>query len=193
MIITAVVVVFLYAPDQYFERLETIRSYQQESSAQTRIIAWKAAIGMATDHPLTGVGSGHFPYRIGEYQKEFWGTITAHSMYFLILGELGFPGIVFLLSMLMTNYYRNRRLMKQARGSANDLQEREFAHLFFVINGSLIAFSVAGAFLSVTYYPHLYLLTALCTVIHTLYRTSQIEKDETTNLLLNKKAFHRES
>lgn len=174
-IATAVMVVLLYAPPQYFERLDTIRHYEQDSSAQTRLIAWKAAIKMAAAYPVTGVGSGHFPFRIGEFQNEFWGAITAHSMYFLILGELGFPGIIFLLSVLATNYFRNRRLMKQARGSPDDAKEKEFARLFFVLNGSLIGFSVAGAFLSVTYYPHLYVLAALCSSMDLLYRAHRTE------------------
>lgn len=173
MIATALFAIMLYAPPQYFERLDTIRNYEQESSAKTRVIAWKAAVRMATTHPLTGVGTGHFPVSIGRFQDEIPGDLTAHSMYFLILGELGFPGIIFLLSILLTNLFRNRRLMKQARGSPDDPTAQEFARLFFLISGSVIAFSVAGAFLSVTYYPHLYVLAALCSAIQLTYRNHQ--------------------
>ena len=168
----------LYAPSEYFDRIDTIRNYEQESSARTRIVAWKAAINMAVDNPVTGVGSGHFPISFGAYQNEIVGNLTAHSMYFLILGELGLPGIVFLLSILLTNIFRNRRLMKLARGSPDDPRRAEFARLFFMINGSVIAFCIAGAFLSVAYYPHLYVLTALCSASHLMYQRYEAENKE---------------
>ena len=37
----------------------------EEGSAQGRILAWQAAGRMALDHPLMGVGSGHFPVAYG--------------------------------------------------------------------------------------------------------------------------------
>ena len=178
MIATAVLVAFLFAPPQYFERIDSIRNFEQESSAHTRIVAWKAAINMAVEEPLTGVGSGHFPLNFGAYQSEFVGNLTAHSMYFLILGELGFPGIIFLLSILLTNIFRNRRLMKLARGSPDDPRSAEFARLFFLLNGSVISFCVAGAFLSVAYYPHLYVLTALCSASQLMFQRYQAENNE---------------
>lgn len=178
MIVTAVLATLLYAPPEYFERMNTISAYEQEDSARLRIVAWKGAVNMAAANPLTGVGSGHFPVSFGAYQNEEAGNLTAHSMYFLILGELGLPGIVFLLSILLTNIFRNRGLMKLARGSPDDPRSAEFARLFFMINGSVIAFCIAGTFLSVAYYPHLYVLTALCSASHLMYRRDQAENKE---------------
>ena len=178
MIVTVVLVALLYAPPDYFERMNTISNYEQEASARLRIVAWKAATNMAVANPLTGVGSGHFPVSVGLYQNEVVGDLTAHSMYFLILGELGLPGIVFLLSILLANIFRNRRLMKLARGSPDDPRDAEFARLFFMINGSVIAYCIAGAFLSVAYYPHLYVLTALCSASHLMYQRYQAENNE---------------
>ena len=178
MIVTAVLVAILYAPPEYFERLDTLREYSEESSARLRIVAWKAAINMVVANPLTGVGAGHFPVSISMYQNEFVGNLTAHSMYFLILGELGLPGIIFLLSILLTNIFRNRRLMNMARGRPDNPKESEFARLFFLLNGSMAAFCVAGAFLSVAYYPHLYVLTALCSASQLMYQRHQIESKE---------------
>lgn len=178
MIVTAVFVAILYAPPEYFERIDTLRDYSQEDSARLRIIAWKAAIKMAAANPLTGVGSGHFPVNIGLYQNEVIGDLTAHSMYFLVLGELGLPGIVFLVSILLTNIVRNRRLMKQSRNTEDDPEAKEFARLFYMLNASVIAFCVAGAFLSVTYYPHLYVLTALCSAAHLMYKKHLADKTD---------------
>ena len=79
-------------------------------------MAWKSGIRMAQAHPVTGVGSGHFGVALGtkfrppEFGDENLPWLTAHSMYFLVIGELGFPGIICLLAILIGNYRRLGRL-----------------------------------------------------------------------------------
>lgn len=162
-----VAIVVSFAPPVYFERLGTVVNYQEEGSAMGRIIAWRTAVRMAQKYPLQGVGTGHFPVKLGtefrppEYGSQNLPWLTAHSMYFLILGELGIPGIAFLLAMLIGNYLINNRLMRESRQS-NDGMDR----MFLMLNASLIAFAVGGAFLSVAYYPHLYILTGIWTAAY---------------------------
>lgn len=173
------VAVLSYAPDAYFERLNTLQNYQQEGSAMGRITAWKTAVRMAADNPLQGVGSGHFAVKLGtEYRPPEFGAqnlpwLTAHSMYFLILGELGIPGIIFLFAMLIGNYLINNRLMRQAHERKSELEK-----LFMMLNGSLIAFATAGAFLSVAYYPHLYVLAGIWTAAYFIYKRQLSEQRE---------------
>jgi hypothetical protein len=38
-----------------------------------------------------------------------------------------------------------------------------------MLNASLVAFAVGGAFLSVAYYPHLYILTGIFTAVQLMY------------------------
>ncbi|BDD87617.1 O-antigen ligase family protein [Desulfofustis limnaeus] len=166
LLVSLVLVVLHYAPQEYFDRLDTIVDYQQEESAQGRLIAWKAAIRMMLEHPLTGVGSGHFPVKFGtEFRPEEFGTqnlpwLNAHSVYFLFLGELGIPGILCLLTFLIGNFYRNKKIANYFK--KHEVQNAsQISRLFICLNASLIAFAVGGAFLSVAYYPHLYLLLGI--------------------------------
>lgn len=159
------VAVLVYAPDSYFERMGSIKNYETEGSAKGRLMAWGSAVRMATDNPLMGVGAGHFPVKYGtEYRPPGIGRSdipwqTAHSIYFLILGELGVPGIIFLLSIILSNFFLNERRLKRLGGdSAEQISQRR---MIVCLNSSLIAFSVAGAFLSAIYYPHLYIITGL--------------------------------
>jgi probable O-glycosylation ligase (exosortase A-associated) len=164
----AFVGVMVFAPPEYFQRMESIADYEQEGSARARIVAWKAAVRMAKAHPVTGVGAGHFPIALGRnFRPPEWGGrnlpwMTAHSSYFLILGELGIPGIVFLLALLIGNYRRLRRLTFTARGDPNG-EHNEFADVFLKLTASLIAFGIGGAFLSASYYPHIFVLAGLIT------------------------------
>lgn len=176
LVLIAVVVagVFSYAPDVYFERMNTVRNYEEEGSAMGRIMAWKTAMRMLAKYPLQGVGTGHFAIKLGtEFRPPEFGDknlpwLTAHSMYFLLIGELGIPGISFLLAMLIGNYFINNRLMREARD-----RQSELAKLFMMLNASLIAFAVGGAFLSVAYYPHLYVLSGIWTAAYFIYKRQQ--------------------
>ena len=176
-------IVASYAPDVYFDRLSTVINYEKDGSAMGRIVAWKAAVRMVTAHPLTGVGSGHFSVKLGtefrppEFGDEHFPWLTAHSLYFLILAELGLPGIVFLLFLLAGTYLRVNRLYICARGSP-DAASKSYARLFLMLNASLIAFAVGGAFLSVAYYPHIFVLTGLIVAATYIYedKTNKVNK-----------------
>jgi probable O-glycosylation ligase (exosortase A-associated) len=160
--------VFAMAPQQFFDRMATLTKTGEErdGSAQGRIFAWKAAINMALDNPVLGVGVGHFPVKYGaQYQPKEFGLNaipwqTAHSSYFLLLGELGFPGIVFILGLIISNIVAGEQLLQQIRrgGDKNFLVEK---HLVIALNASMIGFAIGGAFISAAYYPHLYILAAL--------------------------------
>lgn len=160
--------VVAYAPASYFERMRTISNYDNEGSAQGRIIAWKAATRMALDNPLTGVSAGHFPIAFGtkympaDQQHLPW--LTAHSIYFLILGELGFPGLIVLLAMLFGNILANLRLRRrilQIMGGTLGPEALATVRLLAMGAAGVIGFAVAGAFLSAAYYPHVYMICGL--------------------------------
>jgi len=159
--------ILLAAPPSYFDRMSTIAD-SQEGSAQGRIQAWSAGIQMAVDAPLTGVGAGHFGFTHGK---------TAHSIYFLALGELGFPGLILLLMIIFRNLTANRRLLKEIAGDESAGRERR---LLAALSASMIAYATGGAFLSALYYPHLYVLAGLHTAARRLVR----ERSEVTPKVL---------
>lgn len=170
-VVGIVLVLFLIvsiAPPQFFERMATMTKTgdEMEGSAQGRLAAWGSAIRMAADHPFIGVGAGHFPVKYGvEYRPEGVGRTdipwqTAHSSYFLILGELGIPGIIFLLMIISSNFIAGERMSREMK---TRLTERDITcrNLVVALNASMVAFAVGGAFLSAPYYPHIYMLAAL--------------------------------
>lgn len=160
------ILVTAFAPQVYFDRMASVRDYQTEGSAQGRIMAWKSALRMAVDHPIVGVGAGHFPVKYGiEYRPPGVGRTeipwsTAHSIYFLALGEYGFTGIVALLGLIISNLLRNRRRIISLN-TVNLSDSKVEWNLAVTIQASLIGFAVGGAFLSGITYPHLYILIAL--------------------------------
>ena len=173
-------VVLIYAPPVYFQRMGTITNYETEGSAMGRITAWKAGARMALDHPLTGVGAGHYAvsfgtkYRPPEAEGMPW--LTAHSSYFLVLGELGLPGIITFLILTWGNIRANgkvRRFIRQRVGPDIDPARLAFANRALVLSsGAALGFAVAGAFLSAAYYPHVFVLTGLLIAIRSMVAKS---------------------
>jgi putative inorganic carbon (HCO3(-)) transporter len=165
-----VVGVLVVAPPQYFARMNTISTYEQDNSAQARLGAWGAAVKMAVANPLMGAGAGQFPSNYTRYSGADGGRwMTAHSMYFLLLGELGVPGLAVLLAVLIGNLVANRRVTKLIRSAIPGRGSVE-ASLLASLSASLMAYAVAGAFLSVAYYPHMFILCGLLTCARRLVR-----------------------
>jgi probable O-glycosylation ligase (exosortase A-associated) len=161
----AVLAILVVAPPTYFERMGTISANPQDGSAQGRLIAWQSGVRMALDNPLLGVGAGMFPAKFGTVYRppgeEAGGRWkTAHSIYFLILGELGLPGLGLLLTFIFSNLVVNRRLLKELARRPGGTRSTE-ARLLACLSASVIAYAVAGAFLSAVYYPHMFVLAGL--------------------------------
>jgi ribosomal protein S28E/S33 len=152
----------IYAPSQYFARMETIQRYSDDSSASGRITAWKAATKMAIDHPL-GVGAGNFntaygrKYRAADAPSMRW--ISVHSIYFSVLGEYGVIGLIIILSIIFLNYRDNIRSSHRNVSGNNPVKDANVWPLY--LNMALIAYAVCGMFLGGVGYPHLYILSAL--------------------------------
>ena len=146
----------------------------QEDSAQGRIQAWRTAVLMAVKSPLLGVGAGHFPLAYGAANESRW--MTAHSIYFLLLGELGLPGIAVLLTFLYTNFAANTRLRRKIR-DLPPAQAATSANILLCTSAALLAFATAGAFLSAAYYPHWYVLSGMLVASRHVVR-QQIEAHE---------------
>jgi probable O-glycosylation ligase (exosortase A-associated) len=170
-IIVAALGLLAYAPDVYFKRMSTLKAPQEESSADSRLKAWAAGTRMAMDNVL-GVGGGNFPNNFPKYRsKDAPGRwMTAHSMYFLALGELGFLGLLLVLNFIfgnvMTSAKLRARMVKQTTGPPETVAAS--VRLLNIVNASVLGLAVSGAFLSVTYYPHLFMVTAMSLVARNL-------------------------
>ncbi len=166
--------VLIFLPSNYKERMGTIADYKEDSSAQGRMRAWKAAVMMALDEPL-GVGAGCFnsafgrTYRDQVVEEEKWGSqrwISAHSIYFLTLGEYGFPGLVLLLTLLYVTFRDNLRRIRATKPDVEHV--RGPPGYLIALNTSLVGYAVGGLFLGGINYPHLFLLMGLTLRCHAL-------------------------
>jgi putative inorganic carbon (HCO3(-)) transporter len=158
MLLIPVLVVFM--PDQWGERMDTINTYEEDSSAMGRINAWHMAFNLAMDRPLTG--GGFEIYDAPTFQR--YAPIptdihAAHSIYFQVLGEHGFVGLALYLLLGLLSWRTGSWII---RNTANR-DDLKWAHHFArMTQVSMIGFAVGGAFLSLLYFdvPY-YLIVAL--------------------------------
>jgi len=147
---------------------------------------------MFLDHPIMGVGQGNWPWNVGRYQPEedlryrrSESGRAVHSLYFTLIPELGLIGIILFSGMLYFSHKDMRQLLKTEREHLKkkveqkliDFENNLFIYqlhktrfIIFGINGALIGYLVSGAFLSVLYYPHFWLLIAVSTAISNIIR-----------------------
>jgi O-antigen ligase len=160
------VAIQIMAPSGYFERMETVATFDEDNSAQGRIEAWTRATQMAFDYPL-GVGAGNFPSSYGRHYIDLNATrigygaqrwINAHSIYFRVLGEYGFIGLTMLLWIIFGSIRANiavgRVLLQHPDPPLDPLWPA-------LVNMSIVGFAVAGIFLGGFDFPHLFLLAGL--------------------------------
>lgn len=176
LIVATAALVLSFAPGNYFTRMRLI-SDTSEGSASARLTAWGAAVRMAVDSPLLGVGAGHFGMMIGTQYRPagFVGAgMTAHSIYFLALGELGFPGFFLLLAYIGYNLRANQRLAKELKARASPTSESD-VQLLAGTSAAIIGYASAGAFLSALYYPHFYVLGGILCAGRHVVRQRMVE------------------
>jgi O-antigen ligase len=154
-------VVFLGAvagSGEYWERIGTIfNSPTQDYNFQIRegrIEIWKRGLRYTLANPLTGLGIGNFAMAEGDFLKdEGYGVkwSTAHNSYVLAASELGLPGLLVFLLLLLAVWKEARnaaRLPLHARPPPNAVA---LGALGDAIGLSLVAFMVASVFLSATF------------------------------------------
>ncbi len=151
-IVLVVVAIFMWnlMPEAWHERIFSIGSYQEDGSALGRINAWYFAVNLANDYPLTGGGFGTFmPELFQLYAPEPDDFHDAHSIYFEVLAEHGYVGLVMFLMIGAGTIISSARTISIAK-KREDL--KWVAALSRMIIVSLCAYSVGGAFLGLAYF-----------------------------------------
>jgi probable O-glycosylation ligase (exosortase A-associated) len=171
----ATVVIVNVMPQQWYERIESMKNYQQDNSALGRINAWEMAFNLAKSRPLGGGFEAFRPEMFAAYAPEPGRVHDAHSIYFEVLGEHGFVGLALFLLLGAMTWRTASWIIRQARG---DPQKRWAADLAAMAQVSLVGYASAGAFLGLAYFDFYYTLVA--TVI--LTRTVLLQHGEPKRL-----------
>jgi putative inorganic carbon (hco3(-)) transporter len=158
-----------FAPQRWFSRVETLEDYQADESAQLRLMSWRVAYDIAADRPVFGGGfrvlteRATYDIYLPEYPRSF--GHDAHSIYFNLLGEHGWVGLGIFSVLIVFSMTTLGGLGRRYRSVAGLEWVSGYARMLQI---SLAAYLLNGAFLSVAYFDLAYGLLILVPVLKAL-------------------------
>ena len=158
---TVAALVFMFMPQSWWDRMNTIQTYEQDESAMSRINSWTVAFRMANDSVLGGGANMFTPAMFQKYAPNPDIVFDVHSIYFEMIGEQGWIGF-FLFSLLAVLTWRS--CSKLIKTNQNHPDSKWAADLGAMLQVSLIGYYVAGAFLGLAYYDLYYDLIAISVI-----------------------------
>jgi probable O-glycosylation ligase (exosortase A-associated) len=165
MLVVAIGTIALVMPPEWYARMTTIKTYEQDASALGRINAWWTAFNVAKAR-LTGGGFEMFQYQtFHAYAPDPVNVHDVHSVYFEVLGEHGFIGLGLWLLLAILTWQTGSWVIKQAK---RDPDKKWAADLAAMGQVSMIGFASAGAFLGLSnfdLYYHLLMIIVLTKIV----------------------------
>ena len=158
-----------FLPSQFTQRMDTIKSYQADESASTRIAVWGWTWDYAKSHPF---GGGFEAYRGNHVRYELVKTAGTpgaksvqntlevdkarayHSAYFEMLGEQGYAGLGLWLLISLSGLIRMEILRRRYRQGA-------FAWagaLAGALQSAHLVYLLGAAFIAIAFQPFVYML-----------------------------------
>lgn len=180
MIASAALLLLPFMPDEWWARMNTIQTYEEDASAIGRLNGWHVATQVAM-HNIFGGGMSYqhqiFFSLYGLYNTD---VIAAHSIYFQILGNHGFIGLFLYLALWFTTFSTAGWLRKNAIA----IPEAKWASdLGAMVQVALVGYAVGGAFLSMPYYDLPYNMMAMVVLARKWVEQRRWEYDSDMSLL----------
>ena len=153
MVLVGAFLVKDYLPQEWFGRMHTLETYQEDSSAMSRIEAWVDGWNHTLEHPFVGAGF------------EGWKFVTLrdwHSSYVEMFSEHGFIAFGLWLSLIVGTLIS----MTTLPNKTFQVEGMEWvANYCFMLRASLICYMVGTAFLGLSYWDLLYHLIFIAVLV----------------------------
>lgn len=168
VILIGIVFTMQNLPDEWFGRMDTIGSYQEDASAMSRLSTWRDGWNHTLQHPFMGSG---FEGWIWVSERDW------HSSFVEMFSEHGFIAFGIWISMIIGTLISLGRLPKMTK----NIPEMDWVKNYsYMLRASLIAYTVGTAFLGLSYWDLLYHLI----FISVLVKKFAIEEMEERSKLL---------
>jgi probable O-glycosylation ligase (exosortase A-associated) len=147
--------VYNVAPEKWFARMGTIETYQDDSSAMSRLNLWRISLRIAELHPING-GGFRVTFAPNVTNNMLRGTDlarltkprAAHSIYFDALSEHGWVGLFLFLMILGYSWVNCAWLTRHSRNRPDLAWANMLGRMG---QPMLVGYATAGAFASQAY------------------------------------------
>ena len=176
LIALAVIFAVMFAPDSWKYRMNPTRKDAVDASAQARLNSWAYARNLAADYPITGGGFATFTAELySRYAPNYTAQIYGpHSVYFQLLGEHGYPGLLLFLVLVGSTLQTTMRVRKIAQ-QYDDNVIVQYANMF---QFSMVGFLISGFFLGRAYFDYFYSIVACVIILDRVVWVRWAEEDE---------------
>jgi probable O-glycosylation ligase (exosortase A-associated) len=177
-----------YIPDRWWHRQQTTLDYEDDASAMSRIDNWKILWLIALDYPLVGAGfefmtNDLYAKYSPQYLLRYGHVYNTHSIYLSILAGHGFFAFFVFMAMIAFTWLSCRHTRRMVRGR-DDL--KWCAAYCDIVNVSLLAFLINGAFVNMEYFDLPYHLVAIAASLRVIcQRELAAEVDEAVDISAN--------
>lgn len=160
-----------FMPESWTERMHTIQTYEQDTSAMGRMNSWHMAINLANDRPLVGGGfEPYSPKTFAMYAPDPLDVHSAHSVLFQMLGEHGYVGLGLFLALGIVAWFYARRTIAASCGRPEYAWAGDMAR---AIQVSLIGFAIGGLFVNISYWELQYYEIVVLMVVYRLVKSNE--------------------
>lgn len=172
LVVLVAILAVQFAPDSWFQRMESIKSADQDTSFMGRVIAWKISTAVGLANPIFGGGLHaiqsatvwhEFMHRI-DFLSFVWTPAVepypraAHSVYFEILGDLGVVGFLLYIGLIVNAFMTARHIRRLVAARPDLIWARDLSD---GLKLALVAYCVGGAGVSLAYFDLFYVIVML--------------------------------
>ncbi|MBP6013220.1 MAG: putative O-glycosylation ligase, exosortase A system-associated [Alphaproteobacteria bacterium] len=148
-----------FVPQTWMDRMATINSPTSEMSAAGRIAVWQWTLEFVAANPF---GGGYNSFVVNKVSED--GSSKAfHSVYFEMLGEHGWPGLILFLVMVISALRALRKIEKRNRDKPETVWLADYARASLHY---LIIILVGGIFIGIAFQPALHFSISLAVVLY---------------------------
>ena len=165
VVVGAVGAVFLFAPAAWFARMQTIETYNEDSSARGRLFFWQLSWAVALKHPITGAGFNwsYNPYWVnsqtaGTGLPPLTRPRAPHSIWFKMVSNHGFVGLSLFVGLFVAAFLDAQWLIARTRDNVELAWANNFGRM---LQASLAGFAVGGSFGNLDMYDGFYVLVIM--------------------------------
>jgi putative inorganic carbon (HCO3(-)) transporter len=164
LIVVAAVAVVMLSAQSWNARVSTIEQYKTESSALTRLLIWQWTLGFASSHPFGGGFDAYGTSVIMMPPDDLHpgGYIQSgrayHSIYFEVLGDLGYPGLAMFLVVIGSSLVSLIRLSRKCRNIPDLVWVADMSD---AVQSGMLVFLTSGAFVGLAFQPPFWYFVAM--------------------------------
>jgi probable O-glycosylation ligase (exosortase A-associated) len=164
LIAVAAVAVIVLAAKSWDARVSTINQYDKESSALTRLLMWQWTLRFAASHPFGGGFDAYGNSVImmppdDEHPGGYLQTGRAyHSIYFEMLGDLGYPGLIMFVTVIGSSLFSLIRLSRKCRKLPDLVWVADMSD---AVQSGMLVFLTSGAFVGLAFQPPFWYFVAM--------------------------------